>query len=94
MDICSCETCAVHELKTPLLIHTDTDVAVLAISMFEKLAKDRSWIAFGKVKDLRWIPIHGVSISLGLWALGVIFVHAFIGCDRVLVLGGKGKRTA
>ena len=85
---------AVHELKTSLLINTDTDVAVLAISMFEKLEKDRSWIAFGKVKDLRWIPIHGVSISFGLRALGVIFVHVFIGCDRVLVFRGKGKRTA
>jgi hypothetical protein len=28
---------AVHELKTSLLINTDTDVAVLAISMFERL---------------------------------------------------------
>jgi hypothetical protein len=33
---------AVYELKTSLLINTDTDVAVLAISMFEKLEKDRS----------------------------------------------------
>ena len=85
---------AVHELKTSLVISTDTYVVVLAISMFEKLEKDRLWIAFGKVKDLRWIPIHGVSISLGLRALGVIFVHAFIGCHRVLVFRGKGKRTA
>ena len=85
---------AVHELETSLLINTDTDVAVLAISMFEKLEKDRSWIAFGKVKDLRWIPIYEVSISLSLRALGVIFVHAFIDCDTVLVFRGKGKRTA
>jgi len=41
--------------------------------MFKKLEKDRLWIAFGKVKDRTWIPIHGVSISLGLRALGVIF---------------------
>ena len=85
---------AVHELKTSLVISTDTDVVVLAISMFEKLEKDRLWIAFGKVKDLRWIPIYGMSISLGLRALCVIFVHAFIGCDRVLVFRGKRKRTA
>jgi len=61
--------------KNLLVISTDTNV-VLAISMFEKLEKDRLWIAFGKVKDLRWIRIHGVSISLGPRALGVIFVHA------------------
>ena len=80
---------AVHELKTSLLINTDTNVVVLAISLFEKFEKDRSWIAFGNVKDLRWIPINGVSISFGLRALGVIFVHAFIGCDRVLSLSWK-----
>ena len=44
---------AVHELKTSLVISTDTDVVVLAISMFVKLEKDRLRIAFGKVKDLR-----------------------------------------
>ena len=56
--------------------------------MFEKLEKDRFWIAFGKVKYLRWILIHGVSVSLGLRALGVIFVHVFTGCDRMFVFLG------
>jgi hypothetical protein len=48
---------AVHELKTSLVISTDTDVVVLAISIFEKLAKDKLWIAFGKGKYRQWIPI-------------------------------------
>jgi hypothetical protein len=47
---------AVHELKTSLVISTDTDVVVLAISIFEKLAKDKLWIAFGKGKYRQWIP--------------------------------------
>lgn len=85
---------AFHELKPSLVISTDTDVVVLAISMFEKLEKDRLWIAFGSVRDFIWIPIHGTSISLGLRALGVISVHAFTGCDRVLIFCGKSKRTA
>ena len=82
---------AVHELKTSLVISTDTYVFVLAISMFEKLEKDRFWITLGKVKYLRWILIHGVSISLGIRALDVIFVHAFADCDRVFVFRGKCK---
>jgi len=53
--------------------------------MFEKLVKDKLWIAFGKGKYLQWIPIHGVSISLGPRALGLPFVHAFTHCDTVSV---------
>jgi hypothetical protein len=44
---------AVHELKRSLVISTDTDVVVLAISMFDKLEKDKLWIAFGKAKDFK-----------------------------------------
>jgi hypothetical protein len=85
---------AVHELKTSLVISTDTDVVVLAISIFEKLAKDKLWIAFGNGKYRQWIPIHGVSISLGPRALGLPFVDAFTSCDTVSDFHSKGKRTA
>ena len=85
---------AVHELKTSLVISTDTDVVVLAISIFEKLAKDKLWIAFGKGKYRQWIPIHGVSISLGPRALGLPFVDAFTSCNTVSDFHSKGKRTA
>jgi len=54
---------AIQGLKTSLVVSTDTDV-VLAISMFEKLEIDKLWIAFGKGKDLRWIPIHEISMHL------------------------------
>ena len=33
--------------------------------MFEKLEIYKLWIAFGKGKDLRWIPIHEISNALG-----------------------------
>jgi hypothetical protein len=54
-------------LKASLVVITNTDVVVLAISMFAKL--DKLWIAFGKGKDLRWIPIHEISNALGPRAL-------------------------
>ena len=72
--------------KTYLVISTDTDAVVLAISMLGKREKDRLLIAFGKVKDLRWISIHGVSISLGL---DEICVHVFIGFHRMLIFRAK-----
>ena len=52
--------------------------------MLDKRENDRLWIAFGKVKDLRWISIHGVSISLGLWELDEICEHVFIGVTESL----------
>jgi hypothetical protein len=69
-----------------------TDVVVLAISMFAKL--DKLWIAFGKGKDLRWIPIHEISNALGPRALCLPFVHEFTSCETVSAFRGKGKRTA
>ena len=64
---------AIQVLKTSLVVSTDTDVVVLAISMFAKLEIDKLWIVFGKGKDLRWIPIHEISNALGPRALGLPF---------------------
>jgi hypothetical protein len=64
---------AIKVLKTSLVVSTDTDVVVLAISMFAKLEIDKLWIAFGEGKDLRWIPIHEISNALGPRALGLPF---------------------
>ena len=62
--------------------------------MFAKLEIDKLWIAFGKGKDLRWIPIHEISNALGPRSLCLPFVHAFTGCDTVSAFRGKSKRTA
>jgi len=68
---------AILKLKTSLVISTDTDVVVLAISMFAKLEIDKLWIAFGKGKDLRWIPIHEISNALGPLCFTTITRHSF-----------------
>jgi len=80
-------------LKTSLVISTDTDVVVLAISMFEKLEIDKLWIVFGKGKYLRWVPIHEISNALGPRALGLPIFNAFTGCDTVSAFRGTGKQT-
>jgi len=56
---------AIHGLKTSLVISTDTDVVVLAISRFEKLGIDKLWIAFSIGKHFKWIPIHEISNTHG-----------------------------
>jgi hypothetical protein len=66
------------------ILSTDTDVVVLAISIFEKLVKDKLWIAFGKGKYRQWIPIHGVSISLGPRALGRQFYLVLIYSQKIV----------
>ena len=54
----------------------------------------KSWITFGKDRDLQWIPIHSVFISLGPSSKALPFFHAFTGCDFVSAFVGKGKKTA
>jgi len=42
-----------------------TYVVVLAISVFIDLHINELWIAFGKGKDFRWIPVHQMTRALG-----------------------------
>ena len=53
------------------------------------------WVVFGKGEHTRWIPIHDVAFSLGPEKTnGILFFHAFSGCDVVSGFNGKGKKTA
>ena len=52
------------------------------------------WIAFGKGKDFRWIPVHDIKRSLGSILRSLPFFHAFTGCDTVSSFTGKGKKSA
>ena len=64
---------------------------VIAIARFSNLNIEKLWIAFGRGKDFRWIPIHELCLSLGPRAKALTFVHAFTGCDTVSAFRGKGK---
>ena len=72
----------------------DTDVVVIAIACFSDLNIEKLWVAFGKGKDFRWIPIHEMCSSLGPRAKALPFFHAFTGCDAVSAFHGKGKKSA
>ena len=53
------------------------------------------WIAFGQGASAKFIPIHDVVSALGRGKTdGIIFFHAFTGCDTVSAFRGKGKKSA
>jgi len=76
----------------------DTDVVVIAISILsslQELGLQKLWIAFGQGKHLKWIPIHDIVPEIGPEKTnGILFFHAFTGCDVVSAFRGKGKKSA
>lgn len=44
---------------------------------------------------MRWIPVHDLCQCIGRERRrGILFFHAFTGCDVVSAFRGKGKKTA
>ena len=69
--------------KSVMIRTVGTDVAVLAVAHFHGLPNiEQLWIAFGTGNDFRYIPIHEIASALcPQMAKGVLFFHAFTGCD-------------
>ena len=73
----------------------DTDVIVIAISLFRQLGLMQLWIEFGTGKDRRWLPIHEYVNALGeRICSGLLFWYSFTGCDTVSSFSGRGKLSA
>lgn len=90
---------AVREGYKSLMIDAnDTDIVVIAISLMPCLTAiglEKMWVVFGKGEHTRWIPIHDVVSAIGPEKTkGMLFFHAFTGCDVVSGFNGKGKKTA
>lgn len=90
---------AVKEGKKVLMIKAnDTDVVVIAISTLpslQELGLQKFWLAFGQGVYLRWIPIHELVDTIGPEKTnGMLFFHAFSGCDIVSAFRGKAKLSA
>ena len=81
--------------KRPLIRTVDTDVAVIAISVFRRLSASEIWIAFHSGKAFRYIEVHKIAAVLGPEkSLALPEFHALTGCDQVLSFYSKGKKTA
>eukprot|EP00745_Piridium_sociabile_P026549 TRINITY_DN4240_c0_g1_i3.p1 TRINITY_DN4240_c0_g1~~TRINITY_DN4240_c0_g1_i3.p1 ORF type:complete len:1496 (-),score=398.92 TRINITY_DN4240_c0_g1_i3:837-5324(-) len=76
----------------------DTDVLVIAISTMpslQELGLESMWLAFGQGATARWIPVHEVVLAMGPEKVsGILYFHAFTGCDVVSGFRGKGKKSA
>ena len=91
-----------HALNASMNGHTsltirssDTDVLVIAIHHFKDLKLEHLWIATGTGKDFRYLPVHEIVPSLGpSITSGILFFHAFTGCDMVSSFYYITKSTA
>lgn len=82
-------------LKKILIQATDTDVVVIAITVSSLLEDSEIWVAFGHGNQLRYIPCHLISSTLGTDASrGLLLFHALTGCDVCSSFHGIGKKTA
>ena len=77
-----------------LIKSVDTDVVVLAISLFDKLNVSELWIQFGVEKSLKNIPVHEVALSIGSPQCHALpFFTAVTGCATTSSFNGKGKKS-
>ena len=111
VEISSISPCNHEEADTRMLLHcwhasqcgskklairtVDTDVVVLAIFCYQQLNVNELWIHFGVGKNVRLLPVHAISKTLGpKMCQAMPIFHALTGCDTVSSFFGKGKRSA
>ena len=73
---------------------TDVVIAVSALQGLQELGLQKLWVAFGQRQNLKWIPVHDLCCTLAEKSKGMLFFHAFTGCNFVSAFGGKGKKSA
>ena len=73
----------------------DTDIVVIAVSLFQELNIDKLWIEFGTGRRKRWLPVYSYATKLGKnTCKGLRFWYAFIGCDTVSSFCNRGKKIS
>ena len=72
----------------------DSDVVVLAITLFQELGLSELWIGFGSGKAYKDIPIQLISGMLGPQKCQALpLFHVLTGHDVVSAMYGIGKKT-
>ena len=83
---------------TAMVKGKDIDILVIGVAMFSRLQDaglQELWIAYGQGCHLKWILIHELTTALSPEKIhGLLFFHAFTGCDTVSAFRGKGKKSA
>jgi len=98
-----------EEADTRMILHTwhasstkeriiiqspDTDVAVLAIHVYQMIQCNEIWLKTGVKDKVRFIPVHLIAEKLGRSVCAAIPVfHALTGCDSTSGLFQIGKKN-
>ena len=89
---------AIEGSKALVIKTNDTDIVVIAVYVLPQLQEigvETLWTAFGHGVGMKWIPIHELLNAIGpTRARGIMYFHAFTGCDVVSAFRGKGKKSA
>ena len=110
-DLCTISPCFQEEADTRMLLHAadcfkdvhkrvmiktvDTDVLVIAVSLFHKIGAEKLWLEFSTGKHTRYISVHGIVHALGTEkAESLIAFHALTGFDQTSFFSGREKVTA
>ena len=81
------------DLKNVMIRTVDTDVLILAISLYQSLGTDNLWVDFGSGKNRSIIQIHEVVLD-PIKRKGLRFFFCFTGCDQVSFFAHVSKQTA
>ena len=85
-----------------MIFIADTNVVVIAITVFSELSIIELWIEFGKTANRKYIPIHEIVKSLGPERAGCLTLFQSLSrCDQVFFFqvvekelpGKHGKTT-
>ena len=94
-DLHYSENMSKEAVNKAMIFTVDTDVVIIATSVFSELSLLELWIKFGKTTNRKYIPIHEIVQSLDLERAGCLTLfHGLTGCDQVSFFSSYGKRTA
>ena len=90
-----CENRSKEGVNQAMMFTVDSDVAVIAASVFIELILLELWIESGKLQTVNTYQFMKIVKSLGPErARFLTLFHSFTGCDEVLFFSSFGKRTA
>ena len=64
MTTSACGRCCTKGCRKVAICTVDTDVVVLAVASFSKIAPDELWVAFGVKLSFRYIAIHEMVVMV------------------------------
>ncbi|KAK3885071.1 hypothetical protein Pcinc_010725 [Petrolisthes cinctipes] len=88
---------AKQQMTSVLIKACETDVLIVAVNVFatfQDAGMEMLWDEFGHGQFIKWLPIYDIVVNLGPdKSSGMLFFHAFTGCDILSAFRGKGKTT-